>query len=75
MPNCNTDDADNLNYEDLVVSALITIAPRNIMVHTSDRLSDKEVLETIKSVFEGRVVVCEGCELCIPAGKSTHTEL
>lgn len=75
LPHCDADDCDNLNYEDLVVSALISIAPRNIMVHTSNRPGDKEVLETIKSVFEGRVVVCEGCEICMPSGKSTHTEL
>lgn len=75
IQSCNTDDADNLNYEDLLVSALITIAPRNIMVHSTNRLRDKEVLETIKCVFEGRVLVCDGCEMCITSGKSNHTEL
>ncbi|WP_371370694.1 sporulation protein YtxC [Sporomusa aerivorans] len=70
-----TGDADMLNYEDLLISALITIAPRNIMVHSANRSRDKDILETIKCVFEDRVVVCEGCELCMPAGKSNHTEI
>ncbi len=75
LQNHSAGEPDILNYEDLLISALITIAPRNIMVHSTNRSRDKEILETIKCVFENRVVVCEGCELCITAGKSNHTEL
>lgn len=75
MQSHNENDIDNLNYEDLLISALITIAPRNIMVHSTNRLRDQDVLETIKCVFESRVVVCNGCEMCTNAGKSNNTEL
>ncbi|SMC94423.1 putative sporulation protein YtxC [Sporomusa malonica] len=70
-------DSTNLNYEDLLISALITIAPHNIMVHSTNRVRDQEALETIRSVFDGRVLLCDGCEMCVAdyTGKSTHTEL
>ncbi|HWR43864.1 putative sporulation protein YtxC [Sporomusa sp.] len=69
-------DPNSLNYEDLLISALITIAPHNIMVHSTNRARDEEALETIKSVFDGRVVLCDGCEMCATDyGKSNHTEL
>ncbi|MDF2572674.1 MAG: putative sporulation protein YtxC, partial [Sporomusa sp.] len=58
-------DSNNLNYEDLLISALITIAPHNIMVHSTNRGRDQEALETIRSVFDGRVVLCDGCEMCV----------
>lgn len=77
QPPLSADSPGCLNYEDLLISALITIAPHNIMVHSTCRARDEEVLETIKSVFDGRVVLCDGCELCVAdfAGSSTHTEL
>lgn len=76
LPNHKTDAADNLNYEDLLISALITVAPRNIMVHSTNRVRDQELLDTIKSVFDGRVILCNGCEMCsADYGKSNHTEL
>ncbi|PSR32641.1 MAG: hypothetical protein C7B46_13565 [Sulfobacillus benefaciens] len=48
--------------EDLLVSALITIAPRQIVLHLNkpaDRL-----LQTIDGVFEDRVTRCPGCRRC-----------
>ncbi len=71
------DASTNLNYEDLLISTLITIAPRTIMVHSSNRLRDKDLLDTIKSVFDDRVIVCKGCEMCSVeyADKSNPTEL
>lgn len=73
----STGDTANLNYEDLLISALITIAPHNIMVHSNNRVRDQEALETIRSVFDDRVLLCDGCEMCVAdyTGKSTHTEL
>ncbi|SDE61173.1 putative sporulation protein YtxC [Sporomusa acidovorans] len=77
LQNSNEDGYENLNYEDLLISALITIAPRNIMVHSTNRQRDKDLLDTIKSVFAGRVILCEGCEMCSQEhnGKSNHTEI
>ncbi|WP_122629613.1 putative sporulation protein YtxC [Lucifera butyrica] len=55
---------EEINYEDSVISALITIAPYTIMVHGNNLAKAQEVVETIKNVFDGRVVVCGGCDLC-----------
>ncbi|GAB6157288.1 putative sporulation protein YtxC [Desulfotomaculum varum] len=56
-----------INYDDLLISALITIAPKKIIFHGS--LPDQngvveDTITTIKQVFEGRVSRCNGCQLC-----------
>jgi putative sporulation protein YtxC len=53
-----------INYDDLLVSSLITFAPRKIIIHSSGRFRNKELMETIKNVFSGRVVICQGCDIC-----------
>ncbi|HBC94274.1 MAG TPA: putative sporulation protein YtxC [Pelotomaculum sp.] len=55
---------NELNYEDLLISALITLAPRKINIHRADRENHNATLETIKSVFTDRVSECPGCALC-----------
>lgn len=54
----------DINYDDLLVSSLITLAPRKIFIHSAGQFRNKELLETIKNVFSGRVVICTGCSLC-----------
>lgn len=61
----------DVNSEDLLVSALITIAPERIILHCPAELDTLEALETIRSVFEGRVSTCRGCRLCRAARKDT----
>lgn len=53
-----------INYEDLLISALITIAPQHVMIHCAPNVKADDVIGTIKGVFEGRVVRCTGCDLC-----------
>lgn len=53
-----------INYEDLLISALITIAPKKITLHFKIDDSQSATLETIKNVFTGRVIECSGCSLC-----------
>lgn len=67
--------SDEINYEDLLISALITIAPRTITLHFAS-VSGKApaVVETIKNVFAGRVAVCRGCKLCLPEISAPETE-
>lgn len=55
---------EGISQEDLLLSALITIAPHAIMVHGAAHLKNNDILETIENVFEGRVLECSGCELC-----------
>ncbi|KJS66506.1 MAG: hypothetical protein JL50_11825 [Peptococcaceae bacterium BICA1-7] len=53
-----------INYEDLLISALITIAPREIVFHSGKSEGPQSTLETIKSIFSNRVTLCRGCDLC-----------
>jgi putative sporulation protein YtxC len=55
---------DEINFEDLLISALITIAPRNVMLHCGNGTKANDVVATIQGVFEGRVIKCSGCEIC-----------
>lgn len=53
-----------INHDDLLVSSLITLAPKKIIIHNSEKFQNKELLDTIKNVFTGKVVLCDGCEIC-----------
>jgi len=55
---------NNLNFEDLLINALITIAPKEIKIHRACKNIHTAMLETINSVFAGRVSDCQGCPLC-----------
>ncbi|MEW6724946.1 MAG: putative sporulation protein YtxC [Bacillota bacterium] len=64
----------DINYEDLLISALITIAPRRITLHCPGDLKRSEGIQTIVNVFTGRVTFCRGCKLCQPGQSATVTE-
>lgn len=49
---------------DALISTLITIAPKKIFFHSINNMRDSEILDTIKKVFDGKVEICYGCELC-----------
>lgn len=53
-----------INYDDLIISALITLAPKKIVLHNINLINNKQVVETIKKVFIKKVDVCEGCFHC-----------
>lgn len=53
-----------INYDDLLVSSLITLAPKKIIIHGTGQFRNKELMETIKNVFSGKVIICNGCEIC-----------
>lgn len=52
---------EDLRYEDLLLSALITLSPQRIILHHTD---EPEVGKTIVNVFKERVAFCRDCELC-----------
>ncbi|HML87330.1 MAG TPA: putative sporulation protein YtxC [Methylomusa anaerophila] len=60
----STADINEISQEDLLISALITIAPHSIIIHSSSHARDQDILETVKNVFDGRVILCKGCEMC-----------
>lgn len=57
---------DHINYEDLLITALITIAPYSVMVHVheSHDATIQNVVDTIKNIFDDRVMICYGCDFC-----------
>lgn len=57
---------DEINCEDLLVSALVAIAPKEVIFHYTENRVSLISLETIKSVFGNRVRECTGCTLCSP---------
>ncbi|RKO66014.1 putative sporulation protein YtxC [Desulfofundulus salinus] len=53
-----------INYEDMLISTLITLAPKQIVIHNPDCEKKNTVMETINLVFWGRVRECTDCSLC-----------
>lgn len=60
----NTASTYEMNYDDMLLSSLITLAPLKIIMHGFESAEDKDVTDTIRQVFTGRIVFCEGCRLC-----------
>lgn len=54
----------DINKNDILVSALITCAPKKVVVHGAANLKDKEVMDTIKNIFNEKMIFCTGCERC-----------
>ena len=54
----------DVNKHDMLVSALITNAPKKITIHGIENDKDNDLIETIKSIFIERIVICTGCEKC-----------
>ncbi len=52
---------EEIDCEDLLLSALITIAPARVILHVIDPL---EVVDTIRQVFGERATTCPGCSIC-----------
>jgi putative sporulation protein YtxC len=50
--------------EDIIISGLITNAPKKVIIHGKDNCLNKEFINTIENVFEDKVSYCEGCSLC-----------
>jgi putative sporulation protein YtxC len=46
-----------ISYDDLLISSLITIAPKRITIHQYDKIKNIELLNTINNVFSGKVIM------------------
>lgn len=51
-----------MNMEDMIVSTLITVSPKQIVIHT--RQPEIAVMRTLESIFENRVRLCVDCGHC-----------
>jgi len=52
-----------ISYDDLLISSLITIAPKRITIHQFDKIKNTELLNTISNVFSGKVTMSKGSVL------------
>lgn len=57
--------SSKVSSEDLIISGLITSAPKKIVIHCVENSRNKELTETIKNVFGERVQFCNNCSRCI----------
>lgn len=55
----------DINYEDVIVSTLISISPGKLYVHTP--YPDQQIIKTIMTIFEGRSELCTDCSVCMSA--------
>ncbi len=53
-----------LSYEDILMSSLITMAPKKILIHQNTDFNNIEIIKTITRVFTTKVYICDGCEWC-----------
>ncbi len=64
----------DVNYEDMIVSTLISVSPQKVYIHT--REPDKQVIKTIQQIFENRTNLCTYCSMCKPIlGKKRKNRL
>lgn len=57
---------NEINYDDLLISAMITLAPRELELHLEEGVPTSDTIRTIQSVFDRRITYCGGCQLCRP---------
>ncbi|MGI6588870.1 MAG: sporulation protein YtxC [Peptococcia bacterium] len=55
---------NEINYEDLLISALITLAPSELLLHKEPQVDTDDTIKTIENVFGSRVINCSGCKKC-----------
>lgn len=60
---------NEISYDDLLVSVLITLSPSRITIHYEGECGIPVAIDTIMNVFEERVTRCGGCDLCKPGLK------
>lgn len=65
---------DEISLDDVLISILITIAPRRIVLHNAREIPASESVEMIKKVFKEKISTCDGCERCmkVMAEKGLH---
>jgi len=53
-----------INLDDLLVSSLITLAPKEVVVHGIPRALELQSVRTVRQVFGDRLRTCGGCGAC-----------
>jgi len=60
-----------IDYEDILISALITIAPVKVVLHAPGPVClTPHTLTTLQAVFQDKVAQCPGCRFCMGTDKA-----
>ena len=57
-------DEAEMNYDDVLLSTLITLAPAEIVLHGRENMKNQELYTTVCEIFGQKLTLCDGCELC-----------
>lgn len=63
---------NDINLDDILISILITIAPKRIILHNTKESELNDAVKIIKSVFKERIQICKGCNRCRYYRKDWH---
>jgi putative sporulation protein YtxC len=55
---------EGISRDDLLISSLITIAPKKLIIHADDDCKNKDIIKVLQNVFSDKVSFCQGCNLC-----------
>lgn len=56
---------EEVSYDDLLISLLVLLVPRQIMFHSCGNNQTTAVQKIIKDIFTGQFKECAGCNLCL----------
>ncbi len=59
---------NDMNYDDLLISSLITIAPKKIIIHPQKEHNNNQIIEIVENIFVNKISICSGCQLCNQRG-------
>ncbi|TDG00486.1 putative sporulation protein YtxC [Paenibacillus piri] len=62
----------DINFEDVIVSTLISVSPQLIYIHSRD--PEVQIIQTISQIFENRVELCDYCRLCQNLDRSAASD-
>lgn len=52
------------DYEDVLVSMLVSVAPRQIMLHQNVLPRYPKTVDTLRRIFDNRLLICNNCAYC-----------
>lgn len=55
---------NGVNFEDMLISNLITYCPEKIVIHCPENSFNQEIINTISKVFLQKVQFCTNCKMC-----------
>lgn len=67
-------DSNGISQDDLLISALIVLAPENLIIHLNHKDKDADVIKIITDIFEDKAYFCLGCEKCREELKVTNNK-